>query len=459
MSGGKICVGLVASVLASAALATVPPAPTKASSRSARPNVLVILTDDQRATGTLRAMPALRRFFLRKGTYFDRAVVSTPLCCPSRASIFSGRYAHNHSVLRHTGRTEGRKLDQSTTLQSQLARAGYKTAYFGKYMNSWPLAGNPPYFDRFAIMRKGRKYHRAKMNVNGSLRRIKRYTTTYLTRRSLRFLASAEARDRRPWLLFIAPNAPHAPFTAARAHAHAPVGTAPTPRVVEVDRRDKPAFTRRNRVEPAKAAAVRAGQLRALMSVDDMIEDVMRKLTQLEESRNTIAIFLSDNGYLWGEHGLVGKMVPYTESVRVPLVLRWPGRVATGAVDHRTAANIDVAPTVLDAVGLEPAAPMDGDSLLRSWSRPEMLFEYWSVHRRPTWASLRTAGYQYTEYYEDYAGTAVKFREYYDLRSDPPQLENLLADGNSRNDPRRARLERLSDELRRLRACAGPTCP
>jgi arylsulfatase A-like enzyme len=206
-------------------------------------------------------------------------------------------------------------------------------------------------------------------------------------------------------------------------------------------------------VTQKRARKVRRMQLRTLMSVDDMIGGLFHELRRAGEVEDTLALFLSDNGFLWGEHGLIKKMLPYTRSIRIPLLMRWPGEVEAGAIDHRFATNLDIAPTVLEAAGLPADRGMDGRSLLGHWNRDRLLIEFFEAQGRPSWASTVTRSYQYTEYYED--TDAVVFREYYDMERDPWQLDNLLA-GDEAN---RVDIPRLSDRLARDRECRAAACP
>ena len=173
---------------------------------------------------------------------------------------------------------------------------------------------------------------------------------------------------------------------------------------------------------PAEAAKVRTGQLRTLLSVDDMVDRVMRRLQDTGELEHTLVFFLSDNGYAWGEHGRIGKFTPYTESIKVPFLVRWPGRLPAGTVDDRLVATVDITPTVLEAAGVRPEAgvPVDGRSLLDGRRRERLLAEYWQDQANAPgirdWAALRTAGWQYIENY-DQPGSPGTFREY--LRPDP----------------------------------------
>jgi arylsulfatase A-like enzyme len=200
------------------------------------------------------------------------------------------------------------------------------------------------------------------------------------------------------------------------------------------------------------------------MSVDDMVSKIFTTLHNLGEDKNTLVFLISDNGLMWGEHGLKHKKVPYDQSVHVPFLVRWPGHFLADATDTRIVANIDIAPTVLEATGAasNPAYPIDGRSLLGANShRDRLLTEQFAGQVAPSgskwenWASIRTKTYEYTEYYQS-DGTTVKFREYYDLSSDPWELRNLLGDSDPFNDPDVAS---LSQQLAHDRACEGTVGP
>jgi arylsulfatase A-like enzyme len=430
-----------------------------------RPNVLIIVTDDQRSG--LSVMPETRRWFVERGTRFSNMFVSTPVCCPSRATIFSGRYAHNHQVQANTD-SATLKLDHRSTLQRYLQDAGYRTGIFGKLLNGWDISRDPPYFDDWSIISRAVPggYLNGKWNERGTLKTISEYSTTYLADNAIRFLSDQEDDDDRPWFLYISTTAPHTPpYHVEPKYENMSVPpTAPNPAMTEEDRSDKPPHVRNEPREESR----REIQLRLLMSVDDLVERVTGRLETLEED-NTLAVYVSDNGYLWGEHGLDNKSLPYLPSVRVPMMIRWPDRIDEGMIDDRLAANVDIAPTVLDAVGLSPddSWPHDGRSLLESWSRDRILTEYWqpppedregllSKVKIPAWASLTTPRYQYTEYYRRDERTP-RFRELYNLEDDPWQLSNLLADKAAR--PADAFIERLSRRLARDRTCEAEACP
>lgn len=420
-----------------------------------RPNVLIVMTDDQRARGTLSVMPSVKRLFGSGGTTFVRAAATTPLCCPSRASFMTGRYAHNHGV-RVNSEGNVLNLDHATTVQAYLQEAGYRTGIFGRFLNRWKLDRSPPHFDRYAIFHSG--YYDAKFNVQGRVRIVRRYSTDFLADRAAEFVAEGERDDARPWLLFVTVWAPHSraiPEPAYRSSSVPPYDL--TPAMLEADRGDKPTYVRNDPSDPAWVKQHRAKELRTLMSVDDLVSRLFSALRSTDEAQETLAFFVSDNGRLWEEHGLRDKALPYPEAYRIPMLMRWPGRVKAAERDLRLAANIDVAPTILDAVGIDGETPMDGRSLLEEWDRDHLLVETFGSDKYPDmrWASLVTKRYRYTEYFRPGSG-ATNFREYYEWRGDPFELDNLLGDERKDNDPGTGALSaRLARDLR----CIGESCP
>lgn len=424
------------------------------------PNVLLIVTDDQRI-GMLDAMPFTRDYFGEGGVTFINAFTATPFCCPSRASIMSGRYPHNHRVERNA--FNGR-LDQRSVLQNYLQRDGYLTAIAGKYFNGWEeTEDDPPHFDRWAIIDDldySNVYENFLANVDGTVVHPDGYSTDFISKMTQRFLRDFEREDDKPWFMFVSPFSPHEPFTAGERYKDASVAAWPgNPAVSEADRSDKPPWVHERSFPAAKGQDIATKQRRTLMSTDDVLRDLVALLKALEEEQDTLAIFVSDNGYLWGEHGISSKRVPYTASVEVPLMVRWPGHFPEGIRDKRLAMTIDIVPTVLRAANAEsdPTYPIDGIPLLGARPRAEMLIEYFGAFEFggvPKWASLRSKTYQYVEYYSPSDGS-VMFREYYDLEEDPFQLVNLLGDPDGSNDPP---LDGLSSKLAAARACAGTDC-
>jgi arylsulfatase A-like enzyme len=424
---------------------------------SAPPNVVVFVTDDQ-PRDTLAVMPSVRKWFVEGGTWFPNAVVTTPLCCPSRSTIMSGRYAHNHGVTQNSAPELVAALDQSKTIQATLDGAGYRTGIFGKFLNSWPLSSDPPHWDRWGIHNSSTAYWNPTLNLDGTQTTLSGFEPDLLGDLATGFLEQGESQDATPWYLYVATVAPHSPYSPATRYKGVAVpGWSGNPAVFEADRSDKPSIVRKQTGTFDQGTSVRAQQLRALMAFDDTVDRVMTRIESLGE-QDTLAVFLSDNGLMWGEHGVVGhKRLPYPQSVGVPFGLRWPGRVAAGAVDGRIVANVDVTPTIADATATPLAWEPDGVSALSGARRDRILLEYFrspDASGFPTWASTLTPTWQYTEYYGS-DGQTVTFREYYDLLVDPWQNENLLKDGTTANDPD---VGALGAALATERACLGGDC-
>jgi arylsulfatase A-like enzyme len=419
------------------------------------PNVLIFLTDDQRPD-TLAVMPATIRWFAEGGTQFTQAHVTTPLCCPSRASILTGRYVHNHGVRDNFSAMD---LDQRTTLERYLQMSGYRTAIAGKFLNNWDLSMDPQYFDRWAIFRDHLSYRDVEFNVDGDTRLVGGYSTSFVERQALQFLSDFEHVDGRPWFLIVSPLAPHKPFTPERRYVDEPTPPWPlSPAVLEQDLSDKPPFLYRE-LGPRGAKITRRLQLRTLISTDDTVDAVMTEAERLGELDDTLAFFLSDNGFLTGEHGLVDKRLPYTESTHIPLYVRWDGHTIAGGTDERLVANVDVAPTVLVAAGVTPPLRLDGHDLMGPEERDHLFLEYFPdpVRPVPAWAAIRTTELLYVEYYSVDGSTI--FLEYYDSTSDPWQLRNLLGDDDGSNDPPSSEVRRLSGTIDADRRCLGDSGP
>ncbi|HEV3472452.1 MAG TPA: sulfatase, partial [Actinomycetota bacterium] len=337
-----------------------------------RPNVIVIVTDDQREG--LEVMPSTRRLFADEGVDFPNAFVTTPLCCPARASIMTGQYVHNHGVLSN-GEDDWRDLDESNTIQAKLDAVGYRTGLFGKFLNHWPTSRVPQHFDEWWLLpdvvgRTG--YYGATWNINGTLQKIDTYSTTYLRNQAVEFIEAGEAADDEPFYMYIAVAAAHRSFVPEPRYEGAPVPRwTGNPAVFETNKRDKPAYVRNSEFTFKEGKKRRAAQFRTLMSVDDMVAAIYDALEATEED-NTLSIFVSDSGYLWGEHGLTNKQVPYEQSIKMPMMLRWPEHGSDD--DDRLVTNVDIAPTIYAAAGV--TATTDGRDLLDpSWNRDRILLE------------------------------------------------------------------------------------
>jgi arylsulfatase A-like enzyme len=349
-------------------------------------------------------------------------------------------------------------------MQRHLKEGGYFTAMAGKFLNKWKIGTRPPYFDRYAVAGGG--YYDKWWGVDGTVKQIPGYTTTVIGNKAVEFLSAFQtANDAKPWFLYLAPFAPRLPRVPETKYADTTFAPWPKTPAVNENVSDKPAYLRwRPLVPDSTIQQIRTEQLRTLLSVDDMVDRVMRTLQTQGELDNTIVIYLSDNGYPWGEHRLPDdlKFVPYTETVQVPFFARWPGHLPAGTHDNRLVANIDIKPTILAAAGItpDPAYPVDGRSLLSAGGRSRAFTEYFfddvNSSAIKTWASIRTATYQYIENYDQPALNGGTFREYYDLTNDPWMLTNLYRDGNPGNDPA---IGPLSSALAADRQCAGAACP
>jgi arylsulfatase A-like enzyme len=439
------------------------------------PNIVVVMTDDQ-ALDTMRAMPRTRRLLGGSGVTFEAAVASFPLCCPSRATFLTGRYAHNHGVLDNSAPKGGiGRLDQEETLPVWLRRAGYRTAFVGKYLNGYGKDEHggpkyvPPGWDEWYGMTSKTKTapFDYELNVNGELQRFgdaeDDYKTDVLARLSRDFVRRA-AQRKEPFFLWVATSAPHVgdalpgsdrnPLPAPRHHgafegARAPRG----PAFNEADVRDKPANVRSERRLRGKRLRriddTYVSQLEALLAVDDLVAELVRELRRAGALRNTIVVFTSDNGYLRGQHRIdSGKSRPYEEAILVPLLVRGPG-FPKGVTTKNPVVNADLAATFLAAARARPDEPVDGVPLTRALrpagAKRAVLIEVFE-RKADQFQGLRTARYTYVERDGDRD-------ELYDLREDPAQLRNVI------DDPRYARVrEELARRLAQLRDCRGKDC-
>lgn len=433
---------------------------------SARPNVVVVMTDDQRA-GELRAMRAVRTRLAEEGVAFTNAFATFPLCCPSRATLLTGQYAHNHGVMGNEWAEGGgyRAFDDRDTLPVALERAGYRTALIGKYLNEYFGPEVPPGWSHWAARTSGEALFEYRLNVDGKRVRYgssaREYQTDVVARRGARFIRQS-AGDQ-PFFLFASFFAPHGeslpgeerwnPRPAPRDRGRfASLALPEAPAFDERNVADKPGFVRR--LKPL--SHYRRWDLRwrwrsrqaALLAVDDAVDGFLDALRRTGELESTLVVFTSDNGFLMGEHRLEGKERLYEESARVPLIVRGPG-FAEGIRYDGLVGNVDVAATIHAATAVEPLRELDGVALQElladpdGWADRDLLLE--TARSR----AVRTPEWMYAEH-DTANGTE---RELYDMRADPHQLRSLHDDPAHR-DVRAA----LADRLDALRSCAGASC-
>ena len=441
---------------AAAALAAAPGAVAQAS----KPDILFVLTDDQR-WDTLDAMPTVTSELVEKGVTFTNAFASNPLCCPSRASILTGLHSHSTLVYTNAKPYGGYSwFDDSSTVATWLKRAGYRTGYVGKYLNGYTVPDVPPGWDRWVGYWSGFLGYR--VSVDGVHRTFgfseDDYSTDMFAREAVEFVEEA---DERPLFLVYAPYAPHTPSTPAQRHASAFPGFVPPrpPSYDEADVRDKPRWVRQtDRISPEREKAVDTlsrKMQQSLLAVDDGIEALLDALDAAGRLENTLIVYASDNGLLWGEHRLTTmKSAPYDESIRIPLVVRWDALGHGQRVEERLAANLDLAPTFAAAAGASRPR-VEGRNLLPilpggggPW-RTQLLLEHmrgWhnAAARVPTYCGVRGGRWKYVVY-------KTREEELYDLAADPRELVNV-----SRRSANRARLLRLRRDARRL---CDPTPP
>ncbi len=429
---------------------------------SDRPNVIVFITDDQTAgTVSSATMPTTWRWMWQGGRTYPNFSISDPLCCPSRMTIMSGRYAHNTGVIDNLSSRISFHPDMRSTVQCYLRGAGYRTAFFGKYLNGWNFSRRPPCTDRYAIT-PGEQHEGLDFLTNRGVVTPSGWDDTYVTNQALDFVRT-KAGDG-PWFMTVSFMAPHSPYTPLPAAADAPV---PPPRVGPAVGRANPGMyplVRRHADAREFDTTIWDGEIRMLRTVDSEIAQIRRALADSGDLDNTIAIFMSDNGLMLGEHRLVGKRLPYPESTDVPFAISAPGRFAPGSVDRRLTSNVDVAPTILAAADPEADLryPLDGHSLFdHGWTRKVQYGESFNVrpdkHWEPPWRSIRTGSYQFIEWLSQTFPEHTVWREYYDLRTDPYELHDLLHDSTTANDPP---VQRLHEKLVKAAFCSGhPSCP
>lgn len=401
---------------------TATPTPTPTPTPTARPNIILIVTDDQRQD-SLAHMPTVQSALVADGVTFTNSFVTTPLCCPGRASILTGQYAFHHGVLRNGGPQGGALVfDDTVTLATVLRDAGYRTSYMGKYLNGYDDLIDaqgynyvpPGWDDWYAFvdgLGNGYYYVDYTLNDNGTILQFGSTPADYSTDRLFdRAVAQLTAyAGPAPFFVTLHPAAPHSPYVPAERHAGSFAGLPPwTPPSFNEAAATKPQYVRdAEPVDPVVNEAIRRLQLETLLAVDEGIGRLVAALAATGRLDNTVIIFTSDNGYHWGEHRQSAKRTPYEESARVPLVVRHPTLGAAGSQLGALALNIDLAPTIVALAGATmPGA--DGMNLLPLLSDPaalwrgDFLLEHWLdspvSYIVPDYVGVRSAEYKYILY-------------------------------------------------------------
>lgn len=443
-----------------------------------RPNVIVLMTDDQ-TVESLRVMPQVRRSLMREGATFENSFVSYPLCCPSRATLLTGQYAHNHGVLSNAPPAGGyQALDGAQTLPVWLRRAGYTTALVGKYLNGYgrerPREVPPGWSEWYASVDPTTyRYFGYTLNENGRLvrygRRPEQYDTDVFADLAVD-VVRRRAREAAPfflWVSFLAPHegGPTGPERVRGSALPAPrhrgrFAEEPLPRPAsfdEADVSDKPPGVRgRPRLDRTHVAAITERyrlRLESLLAVDDAVGRIVSELERAGELENTLIVFTSDNGYLQGEHRIpLGKVSLYEPATRVPLVMRGPG-IRAGLRLSQAVSNVDLAPTIVDVARARAGLTMDGESLWPLLRDPGIYRGRDLLHEGSggsssvlSFTALRTPRWVYAQHFSG-------AEELYDLEHDPDQLVNLASSAEAA-----AVRSELRGRLAALARCAGQGC-
>ena len=475
--------------------------------RSSRPNILLILVDDLDAKlGTINYMPHLQELLAAQGLSLDDFMISTPVCCPSRASFLRGQYAQNHQVLTNSTPLGGFEKfyslqEESSTLATWLQAAGYHTVLLGKYLNGYPYPNDrtyiPPGWNEWYSPARGSPYQELNytLNENGKLVGYgvgtRDYLTDVLSGKTVDFIHRSVS-DPRPFFIYLAPYAPHEPSIPAFRHQDLfPNLEVPrTPSFNEADVSDKPTNIASDplldETEIANLDNLYRQRVRSMQAVDEMIATLVTTLKETGQLDNTYIIFTSDNGYHMGQHRLLaGKGEPYEEDTVVPFIIRGPGVPAGQTLQGYLAGNTDIAPTIADLAGVIPPSFVDGRSIVPLWSavrppqtdwRQGYLLEYYGAGdssgstinmvglTQPDqlleppdpdklsqalppggFFAIRTSRYTYAEYESGY-------RELYDRSLDPYELNNIASSAEP------GLLSQFSAWLKTLVSCSGASC-
>jgi N-acetylglucosamine-6-sulfatase len=429
-----------------ASLAGLPLSAQLAPAQRKQRNVIFILTDDHRydALGFLKGhsfleTPNMDRL-AREGAHFKNAFVTTALCSPSRATILTGVYAHRHRI-----------VDNNTPIPAgtgffpqRLQEAGYKTGFFGKWHMGNAGDDPQPGFDQWVSFRGQGSYLpvRDGLNINGARVPQKGYITDELTGYALDWLRGLDKSQ--PYFMYLSHKAVHSEFVPATRHAGRyknaklvpPLTMAASGEMVQ----HRPMWAQNQRnswhgVDFPYHSGLNIAEYyqryaETLLAVDDSLGRVLDELNKRGQLDSTLVIYMGDNGFAFGEHGLIDKRTAYEESMRVPLLARCPELFSGGRTVLPMVANLDIMPTVLDACGVESPAGIDGRSWLpvtldtgADW-RKELLYEYYwerNFPQTPTLHALRTDRYKFIRCHGVW-----DIDEFYDLQEDPLESRNLI---------------------------------
>lgn len=436
-----------------------------ANAADTRPNIVLVTTDDMNDYD-LRWMPETRALIEREGTEFTDFSSQHPLCCPARASLLTGQYAHNNGVHHNQGPYNANALvNPDNNIGAWLQDGGYRTGFIGKFLNG---------FDRYPVAGWNRFNHSMQASMFNAYgyefsddRSIPDdlHMSDYVGRQTVGYVRDF-AGDR-PFFIWTSQIAPHnmkvtrgwpTVKTAIPAKRHrdlysnAMPPSLDKPSFNEANVKDKPKYLRDNMEMRDRRTIIKAfrQRIRSLKAVDEQVGHLVAALKATGELRNTVILFTSDNGYLLGEHRLVGKNYAFEEAMQVPMLIRGPGIPVGSTVEPMTI--VDVAATVADVANVEPQRTQDGRSLIPV-ANGEPGYDRFLIqagHQARSWSFRGIREEQWT-YAEHYGGEDVDGRELYDRDSDPYQLRNVAGQGLEAQ-------ERMADALAAVRDCSGSTC-
>lgn len=417
-----------------------------ANAHAAQRNIIFILTDDHRHD-FMGFHPGAPKFLetramdrmAAEGAHVRNAFVTTSLCSPSRASILTGQYAYRHEVV-----DNDRMIKKGAVFFPELLKKdGYRTAFVGKWHMGAHTDAPQRGFDRWVSFPGQGVYFDPVLNIDGERRAVKGYITDLLTDHALEWIKAQDGK--RPFLLYLSHKAVHAGFEPAPRHrgryAKAELQLPVSYQATERNYRDKPKWTWEQRHSTHGVDFIYGGETKleqiyrsyaeTLLALDEGIGRILDHLNKSGLAKNTIVLYMGDNGFSLGEHGLIDKRHAYEESIRVPMLAWAPGFISPRTTVEPMVLNVDVAPTLLEAAGLPVPAGMDGRSFLaqlrgqqvNGWRDAFVYTYYWESYypHTPTVFALRENRYKFMYYHGVWDRN-----ELYDLQNDPGERVNLI---------------------------------
>lgn len=408
-----------------------------------RRNIIFILSDDHRydfmgfmGKPKFLETPNMDRM-AREGAHLENAFVTTALCSPSRASILTGLYSHKHGVVDNNSPVP----EETHFFPQYLQQIGYETAFMGKWHMGDANDEPRPGFDKWISFRGQGEYYDPTLNIDGKRSKVEGYISDLLTDYAIEWL---QQERNKPFFLYLSHKAVHAMFKPAKRHLgkyekvalEYPASMADT----QENYKDKPAWVREQRNSWHGVDYMYHGQMdfdtfyrrycETVLGIDESIGRILDTLEKLGLAESTLVMYMGDNGFCFGEHGLIDKRHMYEESMRVPLLAYCPEIIKPGTKVKQMVQNIDIAPTILQAAGLKTPDMMDGRSILPlleereiAW-RDAVFYEYYWEHsfpQTPTVHGIRTDRYKYIHYHGIW-----DIDELYDLQNDPNEMHNLI---------------------------------